>query len=69
MKQRWFTRRKPFRQPPKRLPPSTSKKGMAPENGLLLLREAGDQAAFEAKAEPVLKADMNRSGFAGGSNS
>jgi len=40
MKQRRPKRRKPFRQPTKRLP---SKKGMAPEEGLLALREAAAQ--------------------------
>jgi hypothetical protein len=43
MKQRRPKRRKHFR------PPSTSKKGMAPEDALLLLREA---AAAEKKAAP-----------------
>ncbi len=66
MKQRPPTRRKHFLQLPKRLPPTTSKKGMAPEDGLLLLREAADQAAFEAKAGPVLKADTGRHELQGG---
>jgi hypothetical protein len=51
MKQRQPKRRKTSRQSPKRLSPSARKKGMAPEEALLLVREAADQAAFKAEVK------------------